>query len=201
MKLQIEELDDQESVTDSHVNGKVETPPSKFCSLERTKDATSVSNSTSEMTKFANRMIQKPKISEETNIFRDISNDNSFSISRRWKDVNTGNVKDRANTFLKPDENQNYQSPVMKRKIFNPTSWFKKSQDHMNNNFETVNDKHESAAKQKHQIYSSAKSDKLEKQDCNAPWRRNDNSKEKVQTDIKSPTLNLVSVSVTPSMS
>jgi len=203
VKLQIEELDDQQSITDSQVNGVVETPPSNFCSLERTTNTAQVSISTSEMTKFNNRMLQKPKVSEETEIFRDISNETSFSMSRRWRDVNTGNVKDRANTFLKPDENQHYQSPVMKRKIFNPSSWFNKSQDHRNNNSKTPTDKYDAEAnKEKHHSISTAQGSlKLEKEDSIAPWRRNDKCKEKMQVEVKSPSLNLVSVSVTPSMS
>jgi hypothetical protein len=54
------------------------------------------------------------------------------SMSGRWKDVKIGLVKDRASSYLRPDENHNYgggsgyqQSPRMKRKILNPASWFR----------------------------------------------------------------------------
>ena len=47
-------------------------------------------------------------------------------MSRRWKNVNTGNVKDRANIYLKPDETEPYKSPVMQRKLLNSSSLPKK---------------------------------------------------------------------------
>ena len=82
-------------------NGAVESPED---SVKGQKDP-------SEITKLTNKMIQKPKHAKENEIFRDIINDTGFSISRRWKDVNTGNVKDRANTFTKTEEIENYKSP------------------------------------------------------------------------------------------
>eukprot|EP00092_Neocalanus_flemingeri_P005238 GFUD01005631.1.p1 GENE.GFUD01005631.1~~GFUD01005631.1.p1 ORF type:complete len:1719 (+),score=531.92 GFUD01005631.1:116-5272(+) len=240
LTLKIEELDDQHSISDPEGNGLVETPkepsPVKCDTLEKPKEASPPLNTTSEMTKVENRMLQKPKVPTENQIFRDISNDNSFSVSRRWKDVNTGHVKDRANTYLKPDENQNFQSPKITRKIFKPSSWFKKDQDHRNNNLEVSNVTNYMPASQEksltqtpigqvnknvkaytngnvspppikpdcvpsHNIKDALKDIKPDtEEDTVAPWRRSDNSKERRQADLKSPTLNLMSVSVTPSL-
>ena len=102
--LRIEELEDEDKMYHLEGNGTVESPED---SVEGQKDP-------SEITKLTNKMIQKPKHAKENEIFRDIINDTGFSISRRWKDVNTGNVKDRANTFTKTEEIENYKSPKYK---------------------------------------------------------------------------------------
>ena len=120
--LRIEELDDEDKMYHLEGNGAVESPED---SVEGQKDP-------SEITKLTNKMIQKPKHAKENEIFRDIINDTGFSISRRWKDVNTGNVKDRANTFTKTEEIENYKSPQIQRKLLKPNSWFREGQKNTN---------------------------------------------------------------------
>ena len=104
--LRIEKLEDEDRLYHLEGNGAVESPEEY---VDRQEDA-------SEMTKSANKMIQKTK----DEIFRDIINDTDFSMSRRWKDIITGNVKYRANTFSKTKENEKYQSPKIQRKLLKP---------------------------------------------------------------------------------
>ena len=44
-------------------------------------------------------------------------------MSRRWNNISTGKVKDRANIYLKPDERDTYKSPVLQRKVQRSSSW------------------------------------------------------------------------------
>ena len=76
------------------------------------------------MTKYA-IIPQKFKLCKEIEIFRDLRNHTEFSMSRRWNDMKTGNVRDRANTYLKSDASENYKSPKIQRQIFDPNSWLK----------------------------------------------------------------------------
>merc|ERR1719452_168671 len=87
-------------------------------------------------------MLQRPKVSKDKEIPKDDGNDDGndiFSTSRRWENVRTGHVKNRANIYMKPDESQNSQSPKKNRKLLKPRTWFKKDQDNINNNLETSN--------------------------------------------------------------
>ena len=112
LTLPAERIDSHNKIVYTRSNGLIETKGD----MERLPNGNE---------KLENRMIQKTKLAKDTEIFRDPSND-SFSMSRRWQNVSTGKVKDRANIYLKPDEHENYKSPRMQRKIFNPISWFKK---------------------------------------------------------------------------
>jgi hypothetical protein len=93
---------------------------------------------TSELVRVQNRMLQRNRLAdlEMADIFQERnatahSQEKFSSMSGRWKDVKIGLVKDRASSYLRPDENHNYggggyqQSPRMKRKILNPASWFR----------------------------------------------------------------------------
>ena len=105
--------------------------------LESSSNLTETSRHTkesSELVRVQNRLLQKNREHiEPADIFQQLNEANGqekFSMSNRWKDVKIGLVKDRASSYLKPDENQNFgyqQSPRMKRKILNPASWFRQT--------------------------------------------------------------------------
>jgi hypothetical protein len=142
-------------------------------------------NGTKDMTKYANRIQQKTKLCKEIEIFRDLSNHTEFSMSKRWNGVKTGNVKERANIYLKSDASENYKSPKIQRKIFGPKSWV--SQD-KNPNTSQPQAQIKNTNIRGHTITMNAP-------EANVAWRRNDISDNKRQEDVISPTLNLLSVS------
>jgi len=160
--------------------------------------------------KCNNGMIQKPNTAEKNKmVFKDISNVTSFSVfnnpqqhtsissSRRWKDVHTGYVKDRANTYEGPEKEDNKNSLKITRSLSKSSSWSSEQQVSQDNNQcpdkvkQIQNDSSEEAENDDHNI--------SDKEVVNTPWRRNSQFKENTESVLKSPSLNLVSITITPS--
>ena len=96
--------------------------------------------------------------------------------------------------------------------MLKPNSWFREGQNNTNKQVEVKSElSNEVNSYNNGNVHSKMSADLLSAQSMEAPlrgskeeaivpWRRNDNSKEKQQADMKSPSLNLVSVTVTPSV-
>ena len=77
----------------------------------------------------SNNNNKQSKIDINGNLFNNELNA-KYSSSMRWKDVKTGLVRDRSNTYLKPaatDFQSTYCSPKLSRREKNSTSWLKYS--------------------------------------------------------------------------
>ena len=166
LTLRIEELDDQSEVSFIQGSELVESPR---------EDLT-------EKTKSVNRMLQKPRNNTEKELFRDLINDSGFSIASRWNNMSSGNVKGMANTFTRTEENTNFKSPQIRRKLLKPDSWMKKENEN-------------SSSKKGVPLQISKGINDSKSNESNAPWRRKDS----VDKKEHQPTLNIVSVTITPS--
>ena len=143
-----------------------------FRCLEKSSDS-------SEVIKNSNRRLQKPRLADENQIFRDTNNENSFSLSHRWQSVQTGHVRNKASSYSKPDQNQNCKSPHNLRKNIST----KGGEGKLNDNLSTL-----ALRKRLNEDNKETKADESE-----TPWRNSHKN-----LDSK-PNLSIVSVSVTPS--
>ena len=130
----------------------------------------------SENVRFTNKYLlksRKPDIN--ANIF--INNeDHQIHSSLRWKDVRTGLVKDRATSYLKPDNYKSLSplnSPRIQKKMIITGS-------------DLENKEHLTQPNLKEHVYSSNN----KYVDGPVPWRKEERKK-----DVKSPVLNLLNVS------
>ena len=142
-----------------------------FRCLEKSSDST-------EVIKNSNRKLQKPRLADENQIFRDKNNENSFSLSHRWQSVQTGHVRNKASSYSKPDQNQNCKSPHNLRKNISTRGGEEKLND-----LSTL-----ALTKRLNEDNKETKED-----ESATPWRNSHRN-----LDSK-PNLSLVSVSVTPS--
>jgi len=142
-------------------------PMTVFRELENEKSETTID------VRNVNKNLQKQRLANENQIFRDApktgNSGKSFSLSRCWKDVQTGHVRNKATHYLTPGENQLIKSPSVKRRQIN---WMNGNSDSESN--------------------TATNGQENSKTDNPVPWRRKESS------SAKAPSLNLVGVKVTP---
>ena len=134
----------------------------------------------SENVRFTNKYLLKyRKPDMNANIF--INNeDHQIHSSMRWKDVRTGLVKDRATSYLKPDDYKSFSplnSPRIQKRMFITTPI---------TGSDLENKEPLTQPNYKEHVYSSNN----KYLDGPVPWRKEERKK-----DVKSPVLNLLNVS------
>lgn len=158
--IHIEELEDRSLIEDFIPNCLIETPKDEFPAFNFQEEPKLEHRlSEREKVRLWEKELAKNSLKAETSLYHDTSyqgnnnKENKFSMSGLLKDVNIGLVKNRANIFGKPDVNTNVssgKSPRIKRKILQPSSWFKKDSDIESNGYvELIQDKNVQQATQK----------------------------------------------------
>lgn len=189
-------------------NGKASESISSMTELRNTKD---------EVTRRLEKLEDPRKIKNKHStseqhemVFKDISNVTSFSVfnnphqdtfsaSRRWKDVHTGHVKDRANMYAVAEKEDNKKTSQIDRGLLRSRSWSTKRQ--INPDSSSSQDKAKKFANE-NEISLNIENDvdkRSEDKIKNVPWRKNIISKETQESVMRSPSLNLVSITIIPS--
>ena len=209
-KVSVHDPDNHYAVTlQDKLNKKTSKDSSVKTEIRRVKDKVSHQiedlKDPRQTAKHSTSMFKKVKHTEENDmVFKDISNVTSFSVfnnphhhtfsaSSRWKDVHTGHVKDRANIYAVAEKEDIKKAQETKRCLSKSRSWSAKRQ--------IISDSDQSQDKEKKFLNENSLNaendvDKItDNKFRNVPWRR----KETPESIIRSPSLNLVSITIIPS--